>query len=76
MSSEITVQVKHLTQKNYTVTIAAKATVGELKQKLQAESGISSAEMKMIYRGKIFKDDAETLEELKVENGSVLHMIH
>lgn len=76
MSSEITVQVKHLTHKNYNVNISQKATVGDLKKKLQSESGIKSQEMKIIFKGKIFKDDGEILEELKVENGSVLHMIH
>ena len=76
MNSEITIQVKHLTQNNYSVTIASDATVGELKESLQTKSSVPAKETKLIFKGKIFKDDKETLKDLKVENGAVLHMIH
>lgn len=38
MSSEMEIQVKHLTHKTYTVKVTKEMTVGELKNLLQKES--------------------------------------
>jgi uncharacterized ubiquitin-like protein YukD len=75
MSQEIEIQIKHLTHKTYSLKVPKDLTVGGLKMLLEKESGIKPEEIKLIFKGRIFKNDQENLEELKVENGNVLHMI-
>jgi uncharacterized ubiquitin-like protein YukD len=32
-------------------------------------------EIKLVFKGKILKDDEEKLVELKIENGSAVHLV-
>lgn len=75
MSQEIEVNIKHLSQKNFTVKIDPNGNVGDLKGLCEKECGLNVNEIKLVFKGKILKDDEEKLSDLKIENGSAVHLV-
>lgn len=61
MSSEIEVQIKHLSAKSFNVKISTDETIGALRLFCEKESGIKVSEIKLIFKGKILKDDEEKI---------------
>jgi hypothetical protein len=57
MSQEIEVQIKHLSAKNFSVKISQDGSVGDLRQLVGKESGLNPSEIKLIFKGKILKED-------------------
>lgn len=43
---------------------------------VQKERSIKAEEIKLIFKGKILKNDSDVLSDLKIENNSSLHMVH
>lgn len=76
MNQEIEVQIKHLSQKNFSVKIRLDESIGQLRALCAKESGVLAAEIKLIYKGKILKEDEEKISDAKIENGSAVHMVH
>jgi len=54
--------------------VSSTATVDELKQAIETTNGAKASDQKLIFKGKILKDN-EVLNALKVEDGSTLHMV-
>ncbi len=71
---KIKLTIKHLTSKDFSVEIAQKATVLDLKKECEKQSEIAVASQKLIFRGKILSDDSK-LDELKISDGCSLHMV-
>jgi hypothetical protein len=42
----------------------------------EKETGIKVSEIKLIFKGKILKEDEEKISDAKIENGSAVHMVH
>lgn len=76
MSAEIEVQIKHLSSKNFSVKIPQDGSIGDLRVLCEKETGYKTNEIKLIFKGKILKDDEEKITEAKIENGSAVHMVH
>ena len=76
MSEEIEVQIKHLAGKNFSIKINKEASIKDMKDLLEKESGFTASEIKLIFKGKILKDNEEKLSDLKIENGCAVHMVH
>jgi len=55
---------------------AAGSTIADLKQACaeKAGSGLTPEEIRLIYKGKILKDD-NTLEEYKIADGDTVHLV-
>lgn len=75
MSKEFDINVKHLSEKNYAVRVSDDTTVAELKQKLTEQTSAPTDQMKLIFKGKILKADDDKMSDLKVTEGSALHLI-
>lgn len=73
---KIEISVKHLSETTFKIEIEDTATVLELKQEIEKQKNIKPEEIKLIFKGKILKVDSETLQDLKIENNSSLHMVH
>ena len=73
---KIEIQVKHLSESTFKLQVEENATVGELKQAIEKERNLPASELKLICKGKILKNDSDTLQDLKIENGASLHMVH
>lgn len=74
-NDQITIAVKHLSSKVYEITISAKATVDQLKMKVSEESKIEKNGIKLIFRGKILKDNSVMLSDLNITTGHTIHMV-
>jgi len=74
--STININVKHLNHDTHKISILLTATVDDLKTELEKLSKVKASELKLIFRGKVLKNGNETLENIKAEEGSTLHMIH
>lgn len=74
-ASTITVNVKHLSSKVYEVTINGNATVENLKQKVSEQSKIEVDGIKLIFRGKILKNNSDCLNDLNITTGHTIHMV-
>lgn len=69
----ITVQVKSGQNKWEVVTEPAK-TVAEFKDEIAKVSQIPAASQRLIYSGKILKDD-QTVESYKIQDGHAIHLV-
>lgn len=72
--SEIELTIKCSNADKATVKIAISATVLELKEKIAIELNIPSGQQRLIYKGKVLKDDL-TLDTYAVEDGHTVHMV-
>ena len=54
--------------------VEPKASVKELKEACQAAGEMPADEMRLIFKGKILKDEL-TLDEYKIENGVTIHLV-
>jgi ubiquilin len=73
-ANDITVKVKHMSDKVYEIQINPTNTVLELKQILEETSSVPATDQKIIFKGRMLKDH-ETIADVKLENGSTVHMV-
>ncbi|EGW32703.1 uncharacterized protein SPAPADRAFT_60059 [Spathaspora passalidarum NRRL Y-27907] len=74
MSEQIKVTIKSSGDKKYEVTFDTSITVLELKQLIAAESDIPAESQRLIYSGKVLKDN-ETVSSYKVQDGHTIHLV-
>jgi ubiquilin len=74
MAESIKVTIRQNSGQQFDVTVAPTATVKELKVACQEGSGISADEMRLIFKGKILKDE-NTLDSYKIEEGVTVHLV-
>ncbi|CAI5720561.1 hypothetical protein KXD40_002192 [Peronospora effusa] len=72
--AHLSLKVRTLDQKTYSITICAAASVPELKELVAVETGITLARQRLIYRGRVLKND-QTLASYSLEDGHVLHLV-
>ena len=52
------------------------ATIGELKKKISDKCGVPVAQQKtLMLKGKMIKDEADTLEKWKIADGTTINLI-
>lgn len=72
---KIKVVVRQSSGDQFEVEVATKATVKELKEACAAkQTAIGADEMRLIFKGKILKDEM-TLEDYKIGEGLTVHMV-
>jgi len=71
---EINVQIRQSSGANFDIKIKADQTIEEMKQICQESSSIPAAEQRLIFKGKILKDD-QKLVDYKIEDGMTVHLV-
>lgn len=74
--SQFEATVKHLSGKTYKISVVPETTISELKGLIEKESQIPSAEIKLIFRGKILKAGDEKMKDLGISADTPISMIH
>ncbi|KAL7691549.1 putative Ubiquitin domain-containing protein [Plasmopara halstedii] len=72
--AQLSLKIRTLDQKTYPITICAAASVPQLKEVVAVETGVTLARQRLIYRGRVLKND-QTLAAYSLENGHVLHLV-
>lgn len=72
--SSITVNVKCSNADKFEVTTTTTATVAEFKTALSAVSGVEVENQRLIYKGRVLKDDL-ALDFYGVEEGQTVHLV-
>ncbi|GLD91793.1 hypothetical protein PINS_up000326 [Pythium insidiosum] len=70
----ISLKVRTLDQRTYSVTISTDASVPELKAVVAEETGVVLARQRLIFRGKVLKNE-EKISTYALEDGHVLHLV-
>jgi ubiquilin len=60
--------------KKYEFTVPVTLTVVELKDKIAAESDVPATSQRLIYSGRVLKDQ-DTLEHYKIKSGHTIHLV-
>lgn len=68
------IKVKTLTGKQIEIDIEPSFKVSQIKERVEEKEGIPPAQQRLIFSGKQMNDD-KTAEELKIEGGTVLHLV-
>jgi len=72
--AQISINIKTTNSSNTPLSIETSATVLELKQKVAEVLEVPAANQRLIYKGKVLKDDL-TLESYEVQDGHTVHMV-
>jgi len=80
MSEELTINIKFSNETKLSVTLNTTDTVSVLKQKIaeqlkSTDTPLEPDQQILIYAGRILKNDAETIESIKIKNGNTIHMV-
>ena len=73
-ADEITIKIKLQSEEEFLITISSQAKGLELKEKCVEKSQLQALDQRLIFKGKILKDDL-TLAEQKIENGVTIHLV-
>ncbi|KAL7006822.1 hypothetical protein EMMF5_003708 [Cystobasidiomycetes sp. EMM_F5] len=74
MSDEIEINIRAPGDKKYAVKVSPSATVGELKAKVQEQTEIEADRQRLIYSGRVLKDD-DKVENYKIRPGDTVHLV-
>lgn len=70
----ISFTVKSIADKRIPITVNKFTSVGELKQKLAEPSTIPAERQRLIYSGRVLKDD-QTVDFYKIKDGHTVHLV-
>ncbi|KAL3840153.1 hypothetical protein ACJIZ3_024744 [Penstemon smallii] len=75
-NSESTIQlnIKTLDSRIYSLQVDKNIVVSAFKEKISSQSGVPVGQQRLIFRGKVLKDD-HLLAEYNMENGDTLHLV-
>ncbi|KAF8713826.1 Heat shock chaperonin-binding motif, partial [Rhizoctonia solani] len=73
-SNEITLNIKGPSELKLSITISTDKTVLELKQAIAEKSDVSADRQRLIYSGRVLKDE-DVLSTYKVQNAHTVHMV-
>ncbi|KAL3340754.1 hypothetical protein AABB24_029068 [Solanum stoloniferum] len=72
--STMVLNIKTLDSQTYTFNVDKNLQVSALKDKLASQIGVPVEQQRLIFRGKVLKDN-HLLSEYHVENGDTLHLV-
>ncbi|GMF35837.1 unnamed protein product [Phytophthora fragariaefolia] len=72
--AQLSLKVRTLDQRTFPITICAAASVPQLKEAVAVETGVTLARQRLIYRGRVLKND-QSLAAYSLEDGHVLHLV-
>ncbi|KAI8332266.1 hypothetical protein BC941DRAFT_359322 [Chlamydoabsidia padenii] len=71
----IGLQIKSLEQRTHSVTLPRNASVLELKNEIQATLDVDSGRQRLIFQGKVLKDDKNLTDYANLDDGKVIHLV-
>jgi len=74
MSEEISIHIKGPSELKLTINIAPVKTVRDLKQAVAEASDVEADRQRLIYSGKVLKDE-DALATYKIQSGHTVHMV-
>ncbi|CAF2041060.1 BnaA09g15900D [Brassica napus] len=74
VESTLELNIKTLDSQTYTFKADKNEMVSVFKEKIASETGVPVAQQRLIFRGRVLKDD-HPLSEYHLENGHTLHLI-
>ena len=75
MQAKIKISIKQSSGDTFDVEVAPEATVLDLKTECATKmESMKAEEMRLIYKGKILKDE-QTLDSYKIVDGMVVHLV-
>ncbi|CAN8277052.1 unnamed protein product [Cochlearia groenlandica] len=72
--STLELKIKTLDSETYTFKVNKNETVSLFKEKIASETGVPVAQQRLIFRGRVLKDE-HPLSEYHLENGHTLHLV-
>lgn len=72
--SEFTITIKMTGDKKHEVTVSPEMTVLQLKEKIASDLDISVDRQRLIFSGKVLKDN-DTLDVYKIKQGHSIHLV-
>ncbi|KAI9246602.1 hypothetical protein BY458DRAFT_527765 [Sporodiniella umbellata] len=73
--NHIALQIKSLEQRTTSVTLPRNASVLQLKQEIQIVFDVESNRQRLIFQGKVLKDDKNLDDYANLDNGKVIHLV-
>ncbi|KAG0748128.1 hypothetical protein G6F57_001587 [Rhizopus arrhizus] len=72
---KIALQIKSLEQRTTSITLPRNASVLQLKQEIQIAFDIESNRQRLIFQGRVLKDDKNLTDYANLDNGKVVHLV-
>ncbi|GAA5812294.1 hypothetical protein MFLAVUS_005745 [Mucor flavus] len=72
---QIALQIKSLEQRTTSVTLPRNASVLELKHEIQVAFDVDSNRQRLIFQGRVLKDDKHLTDYANLDNGKVIHLV-
>ncbi|KAI8380185.1 hypothetical protein BD560DRAFT_432435 [Blakeslea trispora] len=72
---QIALQIKSLEQRTTSVTISRTASVLDLKQEIKIAFDVDSDRQRLIFQGRVLKDDKHLTDYANLDNGKVIHLV-
>ncbi|KAI8985183.1 hypothetical protein BDB01DRAFT_850230 [Pilobolus umbonatus] len=72
---QIALQIKSLEQRTTSVTLPRNASILELKQEIQIAFDVDSNRQRLIFQGRVLKDDKYLSDYANLDNGKVVHLV-
>ena len=73
--TSMTLTVKSLHSEKQTVTVPLGANVATLKEQIEKELSVTQDSQRLIYQGKVLKDNDKRLSEYGMEDGHAIHLV-
>ncbi|KAI8082531.1 uncharacterized protein B0P05DRAFT_537406 [Gilbertella persicaria] len=71
----IALQIKSLEQRTTSVTLPRTASVLDLKQEIKLAFDVDSDRQRLIFQGRVLKDDKHLTDYANLDNGKVIHLV-
>ncbi|KAL9541647.1 hypothetical protein MBANPS3_009001 [Mucor bainieri] len=72
---QIALQIKSMEQRTTSVTLPRNASVLDLKQEVQVAFDVDSNRQRLIFQGRVLKDDKHLTDYANLDNGKVVHLV-
>ncbi|KAI7889131.1 uncharacterized protein EV154DRAFT_289137 [Mucor mucedo] len=72
---QIALQIKSLEQRTTSVTLPRNASVLQLKHEIQVAFDVDSNRQRLIFQGRVLKDDKNLTDYANLDNGKVIHLV-
>lgn len=72
---KIALQIKSLEQRTTSVTLPRNASVLQLKHEIQIACDVECNRQRLIFQGRVLKDDKNLTDYANLDNGKVVHLV-
>ncbi|KAI9007904.1 hypothetical protein CLU79DRAFT_711808 [Phycomyces nitens] len=73
--SVMALQIKSLEQRTHAVTVPRNASVLHLKNEIETVFAVDTGRQRLIFQGKVLKDDKQLADYANLDDGKVIHLV-